>query len=67
MAALEATFFVFLIRLFPFHLFTINVTRALPLETIKGETGATSTDEHTHLAKTNTHTHTSLRRTHTPG
>jgi hypothetical protein len=33
---------VFLFRLFPFHLFTTNVTRALLLETIKGEVGATS-------------------------
>ena len=34
--------FVFLFYLFPFHLFTTNVTRALPLGTIKGEAGATS-------------------------
>jgi hypothetical protein len=35
----EATFVVFL---FHFHLFTMNVTRALPLEAIKGEAGVTS-------------------------
>jgi hypothetical protein len=34
--------FVFLFRLFHFHLFTTNVTRALPLKTIKGEAEATS-------------------------
>jgi hypothetical protein len=39
MATLEATFIVFR---FHFHLFTTNVTRALPLEAIKGEAGATS-------------------------
>jgi hypothetical protein len=43
-AAPEATFFVFLFRLFPLHLFTTLVTGALPLETIKGEAGATSKD-----------------------
>jgi hypothetical protein len=37
MATPEATFF-----LFHFHLFTTNVTRALSLEAIKGEAGATS-------------------------
>jgi hypothetical protein len=54
--------FVFL-HLFPFHLFTTNVTRALPLGTIKGEAGATSrgTRIETHLtdqALKHTHTHT---------
>jgi hypothetical protein len=34
--------FVFLFRLFPFHLFTTIVARTLPLRTIKGEAGATS-------------------------
>ena len=34
--------FVFLFYLFPFHLFTTNETRALPLGTIKGEAGTTS-------------------------
>jgi hypothetical protein len=31
--------------LFHFHLFTMNVTRALPLEAIKWEAGATSRKE----------------------
>jgi hypothetical protein len=34
----EATLIIF----FRFHLFTTNVTRALSLEAIKGEAGATS-------------------------
>jgi hypothetical protein len=38
----EATFFVFLFHSLCFYPFTMNVTRALPLETIKGEAGATS-------------------------
>jgi hypothetical protein len=42
MATPEATFFVFLFHSPCFHPFTTNVTRALPLEAIKGETGATS-------------------------
>jgi hypothetical protein len=46
MATPEATFFVFLFRLSLFHLFTANVTQALPLETIKGETRATSRTRH---------------------
>jgi hypothetical protein len=38
----EATFFVFLFHFYPF---TMNVSRALPLEAIKGEAGATSRDD----------------------
>jgi hypothetical protein len=38
----EATFFVFSFILSHFHLFATNVTRALSLEDIKGEVGATS-------------------------
>jgi hypothetical protein len=38
----EATFFVFLFHSSCFYPFTTNVTRALPLEAIKGEAGATS-------------------------
>jgi hypothetical protein len=38
----KATFVVFLFR---FHLFTMNVTRALPLEAIKEETGASDNRE----------------------
>jgi hypothetical protein len=62
MAMPEATFLVFL---FHFHLFTINVTRALSLEAIKGEAGATS-----RAIKSNRvhckgqHTHTWLRHQH---
>jgi hypothetical protein len=52
----------------PFHLFTTNVTRALPLETIKGEAGATSKREtsqrrHTHLTETSWRRHTYLTKT----
>jgi hypothetical protein len=36
----EATFFAFLFHFPRFHHFTANVTRALPLEVIKGEAGA---------------------------
>jgi hypothetical protein len=39
---LEATFFVFLFHSPYFYPFTMNVTRALPLEAIKGEARATS-------------------------
>jgi hypothetical protein len=39
MATPEATFWFFS---FIFHIFTTNVTRALSLEAIKGEVGATS-------------------------
>jgi hypothetical protein len=42
MAAPEATCFVFSFILSHFHLFATNVTRALSLEDIKGEAGATS-------------------------
>jgi hypothetical protein len=35
-------FLFFSFIFFLFHLFTTNVTRALPLRTIKGEAGATS-------------------------
>jgi hypothetical protein len=45
MATLEATFFVFLFHSSRFYSFTTNVTRALPLEAIKGEAGATSRGE----------------------
>jgi hypothetical protein len=38
----EATYFVFLFHSPHFYPFTTNVTRALPLEAIKGEAGATS-------------------------
>jgi hypothetical protein len=38
----KATFFVFLFHSPRFYPFTMNVTRALPLETIKGEAGSTS-------------------------
>jgi hypothetical protein len=38
----EATFFAFLFHFSNFHPFTANVTRALPLEAIKGEAGATT-------------------------
>jgi hypothetical protein len=41
-ATLEATFFGFLFHFSRFHPFTINVTRALPLEAIKGKAGAAS-------------------------
>jgi hypothetical protein len=44
----------------PFHLFTTDVTRALPLETIKGEAGATSkreTSQRQHLIR-NSHEET---------
>jgi hypothetical protein len=36
----ETTFFVFIFHLPRFHHFTANVTRALPLEAIKGEAWA---------------------------
>jgi hypothetical protein len=61
-----------------FHLFIMNVTRALSLETLKGEAGATSRDDgedeetthntHTHtlLAKTSTHTHHPSKETWDP-
>jgi hypothetical protein len=39
----EATFFAFLFHFPHFHHFTANVTRALPLEVIKGEAGARMT------------------------
>jgi hypothetical protein len=39
----EATFFAFLFYFPCFHYFTTNVTRALPLEVIKGEAGARTT------------------------
>jgi hypothetical protein len=42
MAIPEATFLFLFFVFSPFHLFTINVTQALPLGTIKGEAGATS-------------------------
>jgi hypothetical protein len=41
-ATREATFFAFLFHFLCFHHFIVNVTRALPLEVIKGEVGATS-------------------------
>jgi hypothetical protein len=72
MATPEATFFVFLFYLSPFHLFTTNVTRAISLETIKGEVGATSRGiektkkQHTLLAKTSTHTHHPSKETWDP-
>jgi hypothetical protein len=71
-AAPEAIFFIFLFHFSPFHLFTTNVTQALPLETIKGEAGAapqkrkhndecrnehTDRQTHVHLTKTTTHTY----------
>jgi hypothetical protein len=53
--------FVFLFHLFPFHLFTTIVTPALPLGTIKGEAGATSSGtlrlKHNSLGK-NSSSHT---------
>jgi hypothetical protein len=59
-AAPEATFFLFFFFIFsPFHLFTINVTRALPLETIKGRQRPHLGTTDTHLANT---THTSPKR-----
>jgi hypothetical protein len=42
MATSEVTFFVFLFHSPCFRPFTTNVTRTLPLETIKGEAEATS-------------------------
>jgi hypothetical protein len=43
---------VFSFIFFPFHLFTTNVTRALPLGTTKGEAGATFRKrKRTHLTK----------------
>jgi hypothetical protein len=58
MATLEAIFFVFLFHpFFHFHLFIMNVTRALSLETLKGEAGATSRDDGEDEETThNTHT-----------
>jgi hypothetical protein len=41
-ATSKAIFFVFLFHSPYFHPFTTNVTRALPLEAIKGKAGATS-------------------------
>jgi hypothetical protein len=41
-ATSKTTFFIFLFHSFRFYPFTTNVTRALPLEAIKGEVGATS-------------------------
>jgi hypothetical protein len=49
MATPEATFVIFL---FYFHLFTMNVTQALPLEAIKGEAGATSREGNNAKART---------------
>jgi hypothetical protein len=51
-----------------FHLFITNVTRALPLETIKWEAGATlergtSQRWHTHLTETSRRRHTHLTKT----
>jgi hypothetical protein len=43
----EAIFFAFLFHFSYFHHFTANVTRALPLEVIKGEAGATSRRDET--------------------
>jgi hypothetical protein len=61
----EATFFVFL---FHFHLFTMNVTQALPLEAIKGEAGATSRamDESSPQPSTHTSTHQPSQETWDP-
>jgi hypothetical protein len=42
MAMPEATLFSFLFHPFPFLPLTMNVTRALSLQAIKGEAGATS-------------------------
>jgi hypothetical protein len=41
----EATFFTFPFHFPRFHHFTANVTRALPLEAIKGEAGIASREE----------------------
>jgi hypothetical protein len=63
----EATFWVFS---FIFHLFTTNVTRALPLEAIKREAGATSrkrekkASDQTTTHRSNQIEHTSLRHRH---
>jgi hypothetical protein len=62
MAVPKATFFCFSFIFSLFHLFTMNVTRVISLETIKGEAGATSKGDgredeettHTHLARTST-------------
>jgi hypothetical protein len=64
-AAPEATFFVFLFHLFPLHLFTTNVTWALPLKTIKGEAGATSKDTPNGTNVETRNIHTSLKQQHT--
>jgi hypothetical protein len=62
----QGHFFVFLFRLFHFHLFTTNVIRALPLGTIKGEAGVTSRgplEKNTpHRPRTQAHTHTHTHR-----
>jgi hypothetical protein len=47
MATPEATFLAFLFHFSCFHPFTANVTRALPLEAIKGEAGAASRGDET--------------------
>jgi hypothetical protein len=52
----ESTFLFFSFMFSPFHLFTTNVTRALPLETIKWEAGATSKRELASTRRNNTHT-----------
>jgi hypothetical protein len=49
----------------PFHLFTTNVTRALPVGTIKDEEGATSRGIEASNERRNEHTHTSPRQPHT--
>jgi hypothetical protein len=62
MAAPKATFFVFSFIFSPLHLFTTNVTQALPLETIKGEARDTSQEEKFHNDQL-THTpHTQIPR-----
>jgi hypothetical protein len=61
----EATFLFFSSIFSPFHLFTMNVTRALSLETIKGKAGATS--KKTSIRETMTHTpHQKQPHTHHP-
>jgi hypothetical protein len=47
MAMPEATFLAFLFHFSCFHHFTANVTRALPLEAIKGKVGAASRGDET--------------------
>jgi hypothetical protein len=68
----EATFFVFLFRLFLFRLVTTSVTQALPLETIKEEAGIAShgmdriESHHEHTSLRGHHTHPSLEETWDP-